>query len=171
MKKILLLVIVAIGISGCAKDGEDGKAYLSFSWDWYVDSYSDNNPNVPYTITEESKYNVTPGTYHYEYYCSDGVGNYWGWDGTYTISINKGEKGKFLTDGANGADRNYLFFLYGNGSSMTVNKSGKPKKDLLNNPEEMMNIKKEFIGDTITETVQGLNGTLMIQRRMFRIKL
>lgn len=122
MKKLLLFVLVVLFgsllMNGCmGDDGDDGRAYLSFDWDWYVDSYWDNNPNVPYSISKNRDYNVKAGTYSFSYNCSDGVGNFWGYDGTYRITINKGEAGKaFGVDGADGNDKYFNLFLSGNGA-------------------------------------------------------
>ncbi|MBS4013808.1 MAG: hypothetical protein KGZ97_08615 [Bacteroidetes bacterium] len=75
MKKFKLsFLILAVGlflITGCGKDGLDGKATLKFDWDWYVDTYWDSNPGVPTTISKMVPYNTQPGTFTYEYDCSD----------------------------------------------------------------------------------------------------
>ncbi|MHB2153151.1 hypothetical protein ACX8XN_01990 [Calditrichota bacterium GD2] len=175
--KILVTLFMGILLSsvlflGCGQDGEDGKAYLSFTWDWYVDSYTDNNPGVPSTIHEYTDYEVAPGTYYYEYYCSDGLGNYWGYEGTYKITINKGEKGGFLVDGEDGEDNYFRMTLSGSGPSMSLNKTTKisEKKSSLT-PVKNFNgndYKKLYVGDEIIETIYSNNGKMVIRKKMFK---
>ncbi|MFZ6051399.1 hypothetical protein [Halocola ammonii] len=99
----------------CGKDGEDGSAYINYSWDIYVDSYSDDNPDTPEKIFLDQEYRVSPGTYNFDYQCSDGLGNYWEYSGTYKISIVKGKEGEGFKDGADGRDRLYEMTLTGTG--------------------------------------------------------
>lgn len=117
------LLAFCLFLSGC-RDGEDGHAYLTLDWDWYVDAYTDDNPGLPPTIDRRATYRVQPGTYYFSFDCSDGLGNYWGYNGAYTITINKGSKGGLFSAGDDGADRYFTLWLSGDGAGFTGSKNG-----------------------------------------------
>ena len=178
MKKLLLFLSLFVSImlfSGCAKDGENGKAYLSFTWDWYTDWYDDNNSATPEAsggIDQYVDYEVTAGTYNFEYGCSDGVNPPWIIDGTYTITINPGESGSMFTDGANGEDNYFLFGLYGNGPSFGLNKTDKVKLIKLNmHTIDMSLYEKIPVGEVVTEIQHSVNGTMVIKKQMYQLVL
>lgn len=51
MRKLFLIMYIIMStflFIGCkGEDGKDGSAYLKFSWDYYVDTWDDNNPDTP----------------------------------------------------------------------------------------------------------------------------
>ena len=170
MKKLFVFVFVIILLIGCGKDGEDGNAFLSFTWDWYVDSYIDNNPDVSYTITEYIDYHINPGRYSYEYYCSDGAGNYWEYEGTYTIEINKGKDGGFITDGDDGEDNYYRMSLSGTGTSFNLRKQAEKKSTLLQKSEIDLSLYQKIqVGDIEQEIFYSENGRMIVTKQMFRL--
>lgn len=170
VKKIFTIVLLTLFALGCGRDGRDGKAFLSFTWDWYVDSYWDNNPDVPSHITEYTKYELRPGTYNFSYDCSDGLGNYWGYDGTYKITIDKGEKGGFLVDGNDGEDNYFRMNLTGQGPNFYLMKGTQDKKLILEKRlfDDLSNYKKLFIGEVITEVFYSNSGQMIVQKRMYQ---
>jgi len=168
MKKMLLIFAALfsfIFMLGCGEDGQPGQAYLSFDWDYYVDWYEDNNSNVPYTIYPNTDYNVEPGTYSYEYGCSDGYGNVWGFYGTYTITVNPGEEGSMFSDGNDGADKFYEFILTGYGPYMQKLSADKVKKQFLNQEYNDSGFEKSNVGEVETTTIQYKYGTIVITRQ------
>lgn len=179
MKNLLLfLTAVVIGfmfLSGCTSDGADGKAFLSYEWDWYADWYTDNNSATPEDasgITAYVDYEVSPGSYTFEYGCSDENGNAWVCDGTYTITVNPGESGSMFTDGANGADNYFRFNLYGTGPEFYLLKGDKVKLNKLNaNTLDMSLYNKIPVGDIVTEVQQSVNGTMVIKKQMYKLEL
>jgi hypothetical protein len=170
----MLILVLALHAYGCGEDGTDGSAFLSIDWDWYVDSYWDNNSSIPNTFLRDHNYITSPGTYDYEYECSDGAGAFWGYEGTYTIAINSGTKAELFKDGLDGSDRFYTFYLQGTGSSFTYSKSIEAKKDtkleLIKSTETIPAQLKEYIGDVTTETFSYPDYTLTITKRLFLIK-
>jgi hypothetical protein len=177
LKTINSIFILIMLFSGCTKDGEDGLAYLSLDWDWYVDSYWDNNSDIPYSITRNRDYNVNPGTYNFEYECSDGWGNYWGYEGTYKITINEGGKATLFENGEDGSYRYYSFFLSGNGSNMNVIE----KNDILSVNKELLDsihknhlplcaTKKIYTGNTYEEIYIYNNLTIHVKKHEFIIE-
>ena len=77
MKNLIITFILALFLFGCGNDGQDGRAYLSFYWNWTLYSYSDNNGNLPYYIYKNVDYEVTAGTYSYQYETDDGYYHNW----------------------------------------------------------------------------------------------
>jgi hypothetical protein len=118
MKKIivLLLLIIAAGIlfNGCGKDGKDGLSYLNIDWVFAPISYWDNNAGIPDVFFKSQDYRCNPGTYDFEYTAWD----YTYYFGTYTLTINMGEKGGFITDGKDGADKFFALWLYSTGPEL-----------------------------------------------------
>jgi len=138
MKKLFFVMFIILMsmflLSGCmGDDGDDGRAYLSFDWDYYVDNYWDNNPNVPSSITRNRDYNVRAGTYNFTYDCSDGYGSYWSYNGTYRITVDRGASGEaFGVDGADGDDKYFNLYLSGQGAWFAKPLSNeKPEKETL----------------------------------------
>jgi len=171
MKAPTWLPLLVFLFIGCGQDGEDGDAYLSFSWDWYIDSYTDNNPNVPSIINEYQDYIVRPGTYSFEYNCSDGMGNYWGYDGWYAIEINRGEQADFMTDGADGEDNHYRLDLTGNGVDFYLRRQNQVKVKLLSlnsahAPDADM-YNKEYVGGIEEYISYSNSGRMIVTRRLF----
>jgi len=176
MKKTMsLLAIVLLIVMSCGKDGKPGSAYLALNWDWYVDSYWDDNPGIPSLIVKNREYNSNPNTYNFQYACSNASGNAWYWSGTYKISINPGGKKRTFKDGENGKNRHYLFMLTGlsKGSLSVTEKndsSEKPEKSELGNgnlPVEAN--KRRYIGETISETIDLGEFQVEIEKRMFTV--
>lgn len=170
MKKLLLFLTVIIGfmfISNCGEDGSQGRAYLKFSWDSYVDWYTDNNPSIPYSIYEGQNYETSPGVYSYEYGCSNSS-SVWGYYGTYSITVNPGEEGSLFTDGADGSDKFYTFMLGGYGAWMQ-----KPLENLIDKKKNLY-LLKEFddsyyekvnVGEVETKTINYKYGSITITRQ------
>jgi hypothetical protein len=162
-------------VFGCGIDGREGTSYLAFNWDWYVDSYWDNNPGVPSTINAFSDYRVNPRTYSYEYACSDGLGDYWGYEGTYSIRFNNsGESASLFRDGDNGRDRYHLFFLGGFGSTFSVDERSipepqkEPKTIIHKQPLAVGVADREYIGEPIIETQVYNSVEITVSKRLFR---
>jgi hypothetical protein len=180
MKKLLLVLSLFVFVgtvifTGCAKDGEDGKAFLSYDWDYYTDWYDDNNSATPESnggIDQYVDYEVSPGSYTYEYGCSDGNGNAWTWEGTYTITVNPGESGSMFTDGSNGVDNFFRFNLYGNEPQFYLLKLDKVNLTKLNmNTMDMSAYDKTPAGDVVTEIQNSVNGTMIIKKQMYKLTL
>jgi len=169
MNKILLTILILFFAFGCAKDGQDGKAYLSFTWDWYVDAYTDNNPGVPNTIREYKDYEVKAGTYHFEYLCSEPSGDFWGYKGSYRININKGNPAELFKDGENGKDNYYRMSLSGNGPNFLLMKeSAKEKLESLHKSEyNILNFKMIFVGQIKKDIQYSNTGTLTVTWQKF----
>jgi hypothetical protein len=178
MKKMLLIFALFsfIFMFGCGEDGQPGSAYISFTWDWYVDSYDDNNLDTPSWITEYTDYNTNDGTFSYRYDCSDGVGNFWYWYGTYTIYKNAGEEASWFSDGDDGADNYFRFGLYGYGPDFYLLKSDVNKTKLKSLTESQLDISKYNaipVGEEIKEIVYSKNNRykMEITRQMVKLEL
>ena len=174
MKTLLtFLTAVVIGfmfLSGCGKDGADGRAYISYDWDWYVDWYDDNNSSLS-NIYANTNYETSPGTFNYEYGCSDGNGYAWGFYGTYTITINAGESGGMISDGASGADNYFRFNLYGSGPDFYLSKPfNKEKKEVLSRNTETTQGQRRNVGEMTIEILRGPTATMTITRQKFVIE-
>ena len=170
MKKFILLSAALMFLAGCGSDGDDGFAYLSFAWDWTVDAYYDNNPDIPYTIDDGSNYRVYPGRYFYEYSCSDGAGSYWGYEGYYLIDINLGEDGGIFRDGDDGADPYLLLGLWSEGISYDVI-DYKAARLVLgpSNSMDTSRFTKVYTGEPEIEEHTSGRGTLLIERQRFEL--
>ncbi len=164
MKKLLLLTLLLLTfmlISGCGKDGVDGKAYISITWLFNPLYYQDNNLSTPTQVVNGRSYLTSEGRYNFSYTAWDGSS----WIGWYSISINKGEVGKFLKRGQDGLDRNFELACYSIGPSIFekssydlefskgVGKSPKSsensmskEKDLEKVPEYGLNVIEEIKG-------------------------
>jgi len=167
MKTIIISLITFLLLTSCGRDGRDGRAYLSFSWDVYVDEYSDDNYSIPVVIEELTYYDTEPGTYSYEYYCSDGIGNYWGYEGTYTITIFWGEEGGFIRDGDDAPDSFYDFDLTGDGSSFHLLKGKKKHESLDKGRINIAQYKKMYVGEKDTRSVKSSAGEITITKKKF----
>lgn len=165
MKKLSVFIFIALFAVSCGKDGIDGNAYLSFDWDWYVDSYQDNNSSTPSTVSENSNYSTSPGTFTFSYECSDGAGNYWGFDGSYRIQINEGAVAELFEDGADGEDNYYTLYLTGAGASLDVYKVMKVKKVSLSDNHKSGSYKKVNVGSVIEELIMLDNGNSLIVKK------
>ena len=121
---LIVIILISITLMGCGKDGKDGAAFLSFSWSSTIDWYQDDNSSTPSTIFVNTNYSTPPGTYNFQYRCSDAY-TYKVFTGSYTITINKGEKGSFLTSGDDGKNKNFSIYLGWYGPSVSVNKLSK----------------------------------------------
>ncbi|MDO9577761.1 MAG: hypothetical protein Q7J16_07745 [Candidatus Cloacimonadales bacterium] len=174
MKKLIILVFGIMLIMGCGADGKDGKAYLRITWDWYVDSFYDNNPDTPYNVYEDTYYETDPGSYTYSYDCSDGLGNYWSYSGTYTITIDKGEKGGLFTAGEDGEDSYFYLDLTGYASrdNSNDNSTSKSKKTELNRDNEinLSLYEKIKISDMKSETFYSGNYRMDVSKQMYQLK-
>jgi hypothetical protein len=168
-KYILLLVLTAI-LTSCGSDGKDGVSYLSFDWDLYVDTYTDDNPKVPSTISRNMDYLVAAGTYNYSYDCSDGSGHYWSYSGHYSISVNQGKPANGFTDGEDGKDKYYKMNLSGTGTSINVQKKGEFKLLYLSEMEisNKVGYQKFKIGDTDTLVFINGNAKLIVTRDLYK---
>lgn len=172
MKKLLFIAILfGLLFGGCGKDGIDGKAYIAFDWDWYVDYYWDNNPDVPTTINRNTNYNSNPGSFSFEYDCSDGAGSYWYYTGTYSISINNGTEASTFRDGDDGSDRYYKFLLNGNGYNLSyTDKSAEMKKNsnsaLTKQTPNHANRNVTYIGEPVYEVFYTENAIIEVTKQL-----
>lgn len=168
------VLISSIIITGCGKDGSAGDAYLALDWDWYVDGYNDNNPDMPNSISRNFDYSTSHGTYQSEYVCSDGSGDVWYWEHEYTIKINQGEKGKIFRSGDDGKDRYHKMFLNGlSKPTFSVNEKSvgkQKKKELKPYTLNTENFKKVYHGDPIIEEHSANGYTTFVKRRMFTLE-
>lgn len=171
---ISTLLFSILLLFGCGKDGSPGTATIALDWDWYVDGYNDNNPSIPSTISRNFNYSTGTGKFQCEYICSDGSGNTWYWDYEYSISINKGEKGKLFRKGDDGKDRNHKMFLNGMSTptfSVTEKNNLKPmKKELKPFTLNTADFKKTYHGEPIIEEYTENGYTTVIKRRMFTLE-
>ena len=173
-KILTALFIFVLFISGCGKDGTSGVATISLDWDIFVDAYNDNNSSTPDAISRNFEYSTRSGNFECEYFCSDGSGNEWYWDYVYTISINKGEKGKLFSKGENGKDRHHQMFLHGlSEPTYSVDeKSGekKLKEELKPYVSKANESNKVYQGERIVETFSKNGYTTTVTRRMFTLE-
>ena len=173
-KLYLPILMVLFAVVGCGKAGAPGDAYFSLDWDWYVDGYNDNNPSIPNAVSRNFNYGTGPGSYNCEYVCSDGSGNVWYWEYTYTISINPGEDGKLFRSGDDGKNRYHQLFLHGlSEPSMSVNEKNagkKIKKELKSYSLNTSDYEKVYHGDPISEVFEVNGFTYKTTRRKFTLK-
>jgi hypothetical protein len=160
--------LVVLILASCGKDGSNGVAFIALDWDFYVDGYNDNNSSIPGSISRNFDYSTKPGTYTCDYVCSDGSGDVWYWNYQYTIRINFGEEGKFLSNGDNGKNRHYKLFLSGlSNASLSVTEKQNSKKAKKSLPRfNLPDGKRIYIGESqVEELVQnGLIITIKKQR-------
>lgn len=173
---ILAILLAFFTFSGCGEDGQPGQAYISFTWDWYVDSYDDSNSDTPSWISEYQDYNTSSGTYSYRYDCSDGIGNFWYWYGTYTIYKNPGEEASWFSDGEDGADNRFRFGLYGSGPDFYLMKPDINKVKLESLTESNIDMSKYNaipVGEEIKETIYSTNNRykMEITRQRYNLEL
>lgn len=170
---IFLVLLFTFGLfTSCGSDGSDGRAYISHSWDWYVDWYEDSNYDTPSTIYQYTDYETSPGSFSYEYGCSDGLGNYWGYYGTYTITINQGEDGGFLTSGDDGADNYFRMDLSGGGTDFYLLKDNVPEKEIKNELSGNTNKSEVRVDDGNLEiiTLHGKTATMVITKQRYIVQ-
>jgi hypothetical protein len=109
---IVMMSMLVLGLSSCGKDGKDGEPYVKFDWIGSgILSFSSNIPGLPSTITIETYYKTSAGTYTFEYVHNDRPTILW----TGTVTFEKGESGGdagLFSDGEDGADHYYEITLY-----------------------------------------------------------
>lgn len=97
------------------EDGEDGQAFIAYSWAvgpimfYTEDPAYEDREYISNGVYEET----VPGTFYFEYIAWDD--SYW--YGEYTIYINEGTSGGFLTDGIDGEDIYFELACYSFGPS------------------------------------------------------
>ena len=157
MKNIFAVIAIALMIvvfGGCKGDnGQDGRVYLTFDWDYALVEWG-SSIDI-YSMRYGVNYEVSPGTYSFNYTLYDGeyeVSRY----GYFTLVSNPGEEGKMFHDGDDGADRYYTLYFGWYDASLY-----KPltKTHRIGN-EEIKNtipqIEKSFIPTVVrTDTVDG----------------
>jgi major membrane immunogen (membrane-anchored lipoprotein) len=157
MKKgiVILLLAASLGImiTGCGKDGADGLAFLAIDWVFTPQSYWDNNAGIPSPFTQGTYYQVSPGTYNFEYTAWD----YTYYSGTYTLTINKGKKGSFLQDGKDGEDKYYTLWLYSDGPELATAKAAAGEEEQKGRaegltPSKAVRMEKSAVSDGEYET-------------------
>jgi hypothetical protein len=119
MIRILLLLLTAGVFVSCdsfmGEDGKDGQAFIAYSWAvgpimfYTEDPAFEDREYISNGVYEETE----PGTYYFEYIAWDD--SYW--YGEYTIYINEGTAGGFLTDGIDGEDIYFELACYSFGPS------------------------------------------------------
>lgn len=174
--KYSMLLFITI-LLGCGKDGMKGNAKVALDWDWYVDAYSDNNSAIPSTISKNKDYNTGVGTFNGIYFCSDGTGDEWYWEFSYTISINEGEPGKLFRKGDDGKDKYFKINLHGlmkptvSVSEKSENQPAKLIKEALVKTDfNIYDSDKNYIGDEITDSYIQDGALITLKRRMFTVK-
>jgi hypothetical protein len=113
---LLISVILGMLAGGCGRKGKDGLAFLAIDWLYNPVSYWDNNPGIPETFYQGVYYEVNPGTYSFEYTAWD----YSEYSGTYTLTVNEGEKGSWFKRGESGEDIHYKIWLYASGPELEI---------------------------------------------------
>ena len=150
---IILTMLPCFMFFTCGADGERGAIYLAIDWEWYLDKYWDDNPNIPWNLRRNAEYRCGPGTYNFKYYCSNFNGDEWMWEGTYTLIANEGQPGEFLKDGADGATRYYKFFCSGlSYPTLTFHKHSKIKHFISKDIKKYESINWIKSGDLVYET-------------------
>lgn len=118
---IVLVLTVLMAMLGCGKDGKDGTASIAISWLYDPFSYSDDNPSTPISGTVDTYYPTGVGTYSFTYQAWDNSI----WSGTYTITVNEGEKGGLLpsiSDGEDGKPKKFTLYCYSIGPTLVSSK-------------------------------------------------
>jgi len=82
----LLVILAACGFLTNCK-GDDGEAYLAYSWVYAPQYLYDENSAIPGTVYNGTYYNTDDGSYYMEYIAWDGSG----WWMNYDISSNPGK--------------------------------------------------------------------------------
>jgi hypothetical protein len=173
LSKAIALLSCVIIFSGCGKDGKSGSASIAVDWDWYVDAYNDNNPDIPSTISKNFDYHTKPGVYDCEYACSDGDGNEWYWEYQYKITVNAGKAGKGFKDGADGTQRRHQLFLNGLSEATfyvkgTANPGKKAKKQLPAFTYKA-GLTKTYHGEAVLDEYFENGYRITVKRRMFTL--
>lgn len=159
---------------GCGKDGSDGKAFISFFWSTCPEYYSDDNSSTPSTIYIFIYYQSPSGTYHFEYAIYDNDDWLWFYTGTYKLTINEGEPGGFLTNGADGDDKYFDMYLGVNGPSLTGGKYSNPQSDsisFINDKHELSFDLIKYKSNIESYEIEITQGRYNLQIQYQRIKL
>ena len=175
MKTLFILFAAALlFIMGCGKDGEEGKAFLSFTWDNSARAYDDNNSATPEEtgIYPNTNYETPAGSYAFEYIWTLDDIDYNLTEGTYTITVNAGESGGLISDGASGEDNYFTLGLYAYGEwEFGLNKNSASKSYLNSNTLDMTQYNKVAVGEMTTETYESANGFMIVKRQMYKLIL
>lgn len=167
-------LISIVSLTNCGKDGKDGSSYITYDWDYLVDTYSDNNPQVTSPLTVNEEYKVNAGNYIFSYQCSDGQGNFWEYTGNYRITIDKGTEGKGFKDGSDGGDRLFEMILTGTGyvfsSGPRDGEVNKIRKEFLEPASRTVsNADKRPVGEIETEVFEFGNMTVVVNKQCYEI--
>ena len=171
MKKLFLLaLLILFVVVQCGQDGKDGDAFLAFDWGITPDWYWDDNDDVPATIYRLDDYEVAPGTYDFAYGITDWDDTYYEWEGTYTITINKGKKGGLITDGKDGKDKYYTLYLgaslgpdlYKPATAAPDNQAGSISKAMPSDRKHSATA----IGETQVQELQKADATMRLEYRL-----
>ena len=179
MKNMLLIFTLIFGfifILGCGKDGEEGKAFLSFTWDNTARFYDDDNGATPEDteqgILPNTNYETAAGSYDFAYVWTYDDIDYYVSEGTYDITVNAGETGGLISDGANGEDNYFTLGLYADGEyEFGLNKGMASKLYLNSNTIDMSNYNKIPVGEMTTETYKSANGFMIVKKQMYKLIL
>ncbi len=121
MKKIALLSLIFLSVfvllPGCGTDGDDGTAYLSYTWVFDLDYLTDDNPSIPSTVVMDDWYETRPRTFRGSYGYTGSIYSFY-WEYDYTIVINEGTKAKAFSDGKDGLDIHYTLGLWSDGPEL-----------------------------------------------------
>jgi hypothetical protein len=119
MAVVVCLMIAALFTSCAGADGEDGDAYIAYTWAtgpitfYYLQdpAFADNS-----VIINGDYEQTVPGRYYFMYKSwNNSV-----WDGYYTIYVNAGEDGKFMSDGDDGEDLYFELYCPSYGPTLYV---------------------------------------------------
>jgi hypothetical protein len=105
--KIFILLGLTALIFSCSK-GDDGEAYLKYSWVGLPLYFYDTNPSTPQTVTKDVYFHTNPGRYYMEYRAFDN--SYWYMN--YQITVNEGSVG------SDGDDLWFEITLYSSGPTL-----------------------------------------------------
>lgn len=115
----LLITAAAAFSTSCdvfmGEDGQDGDAFIAYSWAvGPIAFYTEDPAFAGQSYISNGVYkSATAGTYYFEYIAWDD--SYW--YGEYTVYVDEGTEGGFLTDGFDGEDIYFELACYSTGPS------------------------------------------------------
>lgn len=122
--RILVTVTGLLGLTlpfllgSCGQPGDDGTAYIAYSWSVGPITFYTEDPafsNDEYIYNGEYK-KTRPGSHYFEYVAWDGSS----WYGEYEIYFDQGEVATLFGDGADGEDLYFELACYSFGPSFYV---------------------------------------------------
>lgn len=108
----------ALFLAGCGEPGDDGEAYIAYSWAVGPITFYTEDPafSGDANIYNGEYKKTRPGTHYFEYVAWDGSS----WYGEYEIYREEGEDGSLFSDGEDGEDLYFELACYSFGPSFYV---------------------------------------------------